>query len=92
MTTAARPASEPAKGGGGRGEGDLSQLSKQYSGKNTKIKHRQATQDAPEEVRNCDFRRELEERARAATGEKNRDRPTQEHTTSSSGSKEPRSH
>lgn len=37
---------------------------------------RQATQDAPEEVRNRDFRRELEERERAAAREKNRDRPT----------------
>lgn len=37
---------------------------------------RQATQDAPEEVRNRDFRRELEERERVAAREKNRDRPT----------------
>lgn len=37
---------------------------------------RQTTQDAPEEVRNRDFRRELEERERAAAREKNRDRPT----------------
>ncbi|OXB78235.1 UNVERIFIED_CONTAM: hypothetical protein H355_006178 [Colinus virginianus] len=36
----------------------------------------QATQDAPEEVRNRDFRRELEERERVAAREKNRDRPT----------------
>ncbi|KAL6037209.1 hypothetical protein STEG23_016779 [Scotinomys teguina] len=50
----------------------------------------QTTQDAPEEVRNRDFRRELEERERAAAREKNRDRPTREHTTSSSVSKKPR--
>ncbi|CAD7684950.1 unnamed protein product [Nyctereutes procyonoides] len=31
MTTAARPTFEPARGGRGKGEGDLSQLSKQYS-------------------------------------------------------------
>lgn len=37
---------------------------------------RQATQDAPEEVRNRDFRRELEERERVTAREKNRDRPT----------------
>lgn len=37
---------------------------------------RQATQDAPEEVRNRDFRRELEERERVAAREKSRDRPT----------------
>lgn len=94
MTTAARPTFEPARGGRGKGEGDLSQLSKQYSSRDlpshTKIKYRQTTQDAPEEVRNRDFRRELEERERAAAREKNRDRPTQEHTTSSSVSKKPR--
>uniref|UniRef100_A0A8C9PPL1 Spliceosome-associated protein CWC15 homolog n=1 Tax=Spermophilus dauricus TaxID=99837 RepID=A0A8C9PPL1_SPEDA len=80
MTTAARPTFEPARGGRGKGEGDLSQLSKQYSSRDlpshTKIKYRQTTQDAPEEVRNRDFRRELEERERAAAREKNRDRPT----------------
>ncbi|XP_068251594.1 spliceosome-associated protein CWC15 homolog [Nyctibius grandis] len=94
MTTAARPTFEPARGGRGKGEGDLSQLSKQYSSRDlpshTKIKYRQATQDAPEEVRNRDFRRELEERERVAAREKNRDRPNREHTTSSSVSKKPR--
>ncbi|NXX89437.1 CWC15 protein, partial [Centropus bengalensis] len=94
MTTAARPTFEPARGGGGKGEGDLSQLSKQYSSRDlpshTKIKYRQATQDGGGEVRNRDFRRELEERERVAAREKNRDRPTREHTTSSSVSKKPR--
>ncbi|XP_039770912.1 spliceosome-associated protein CWC15 homolog isoform X1 [Ornithorhynchus anatinus] len=93
MTTAARPTFEPARGGRGKGEGDLSQLSKQYSSRDlpshTKIKYRQTTQDAPEEVRNRDFRRELEERERVAAREKTRDRPTREHTTSSV-SKKPR--
>ncbi|XP_029458232.1 spliceosome-associated protein CWC15 homolog [Rhinatrema bivittatum] len=93
MTTAARPTFEPARGGRGK-EGDLSQLSKQYSSRDlpshTKIKYRQTTQDAPEEVRSRDFRRELEERERVAVREKNRDRPTREHTTSSSVSKKPR--
>ncbi|KAG8453027.1 hypothetical protein GDO86_004732 [Hymenochirus boettgeri] len=91
MTTAARPTFEPARGGRGKGEGDLSQLSKQYSSRDlpshTKIKYRQATQDAPEEVRSRDFRRELEERERVVAREKNRDRP-REHT--SSISKKPR--
>ncbi|MEQ2159148.1 hypothetical protein GOODEAATRI_019575, partial [Goodea atripinnis] len=68
MTTAARPTFEPARGGRGKGEGDLSALSKQYSSRDlpghTKIKYRQPTQDAPEEVRARDFRRELEERER----------------------------
>lgn len=44
MTTAARPTWEPAKGGRGKGEGDLSALSKQYSSRDlpghTKLKHR----------------------------------------------------
>ena len=31
MTTAARPTFEPARGGRGKGESDLSALSKQYS-------------------------------------------------------------
>jgi protein CWC15 len=74
MTTAARPTFEPARGGRGKGEGDLSQLSKQYSSRDlpshTKIKYRQTTQDAPEEVRNRDFRRELEERERELLHEK----------------------
>ncbi|XP_063807536.1 spliceosome-associated protein CWC15 homolog [Pseudophryne corroboree] len=92
MTTAARPTFEPARGGRGKGEGDLSQLSKQYSSRDlpshTKIKYRQATQDAPEEVRSRDFRRELEERERVTVREKTRDRPPREHA--SSVSKKPR--
>uniref|UniRef100_A0A7N6BA39 CWC15 spliceosome associated protein homolog n=1 Tax=Anabas testudineus TaxID=64144 RepID=A0A7N6BA39_ANATE len=78
MTTAARPTFEPARGGRGKGEGDLSALSKQYSSRDlpghTKIKYRQPTQDAPEEVRARDFRRELEERERVAAREKTRER------------------
>lgn len=91
MTTAARPTFEPARGGRGKGEGDLSALSKQYSSRDlpghTKIKYRQPTQDAPEEVRARDFRRELEERERVAAREKVRERGPREHTTSSSSSK-----
>ncbi|MFT7800292.1 protein CWC15-like [Arapaima gigas] len=95
MTTAARPTFEPARGGRGKGEGDLSALSKQYSSRDlpghTKIKYRQPTQDAPEEVRGRDFRRELEERERVAVREKTRERGPREHTTSSSSSsKRPR--
>ncbi|GAA6077562.1 protein CWC15 homolog, partial [Tachysurus ichikawai] len=44
----------------------------------------QPTQDAPEEVRARDFRRELEERERAVV--KNRERGAREHTSSSSSS------
>lgn len=44
MTTAARPTFEPARGGKGKGEGDLSALSKQYSSRDlpshTKLKYR----------------------------------------------------
>lgn len=44
MTTAARPTFEPARGGRGKNEGDLSALSKQYSSRDlpahTKIKYR----------------------------------------------------
>uniref|UniRef100_A0A8C6WSX9 CWC15 spliceosome associated protein homolog n=1 Tax=Neogobius melanostomus TaxID=47308 RepID=A0A8C6WSX9_9GOBI len=90
MTTAARPTFEPARGGRGKGEGDLSALSKQYSSRDlpghTKIKYRQPTQDAPEEVRARDFRRELEERERVVAREKVRERGPREHTTSSSSS------
>ncbi|XP_062412902.1 protein CWC15 homolog [Sardina pilchardus] len=90
MTTAARPTFEPARGGRGKGEGDLSALSKQYSSRDlpghTKIKYRQPTQDAPEEVRARDFRRELEERERVAVRDKTRERGPRDHTTSSSSS------
>lgn len=52
MTTAARPTFEPARGGRGKGEGDLSALSKQYSSRDlpghTKIKYRSADQSGME--------------------------------------------
>ena len=45
MTTAARPTFEPARGGTGKGENDLSSLSKQYSSRDlpshNKLKYRQ---------------------------------------------------
>lgn len=47
MTSAARQALEPARGGTGRGEKDLSSLSKQYSSRDlpghTKLKYRYAS-------------------------------------------------
>ncbi|XP_071949411.1 spliceosome-associated protein CWC15 homolog [Antedon mediterranea] len=81
MTTAARPTFDTARGGRNKGEGDLSALSKQYSSRDlpahTKLKYRQQGQDTHDEVRNRDFRRELEERERASVrekrGDKNRD-------------------
>ncbi|KAK8736309.1 hypothetical protein OTU49_004935 [Cherax quadricarinatus] len=69
MTTAARPTFEPAKGGMGRGERDLSALSKQYSARDlpshTRLKYRDHGQSTTEELRSRDFRRELEDRERA---------------------------
>lgn len=66
MTTAARPTFEPARGGQGRGEKDLSAISKQYSSRDlpshTKLKFREHGQGTSEELRSRDFRRELEER------------------------------
>ncbi|XP_012225127.1 protein CWC15 homolog [Linepithema humile] len=68
MTTAARPTFEPARGGQGRGEKDLSAISKQYSSRDlpshTKLKYREHGQGTVEELRNRDFRKELEERER----------------------------
>lgn len=91
MTTAARPTWETAKGGRGKGEGDLSALSKQYSSRDlpshTKSKYRQEGQNTQDELRGRDFRRDLEERERSARekrGDRNRD------SGSSSSNKRPR--
>ncbi|XP_005177035.1 protein CWC15 homolog [Musca domestica] len=66
MTTAARPTFDPARGGSGKGEKDLSALSKQYSSRDlpghTKLKYRESGQGTSDELRNRDFRKELEER------------------------------
>ncbi|XP_015929848.1 protein CWC15 homolog isoform X2 [Parasteatoda tepidariorum] len=74
MTTAARPTFEPARGGGGRGEKDLSALSKQYSSRDlpghTKLKYRQTGQNTSDELKNRDFRRELEEKERVVVHER----------------------
>uniref|UniRef100_A0A182MYF3 Protein CWC15 homolog n=1 Tax=Anopheles dirus TaxID=7168 RepID=A0A182MYF3_9DIPT len=68
MTTAARPTFDPARGGTGRGEKDLSALSKQYSSRDlpghTKLKYRDQGQNTSEELRSRDFREELEKRER----------------------------
>lgn len=85
MTTAARPTFEPAKGGMGRGERDLSALSKQYSARDlpshTRLKYREHGQSTTEELRSRDFRRELEDRERAV-----RDKRTSGSSSSSSSS------
>nr|CAG4635843.1 EOG090X0IT3 [Artemia franciscana] len=74
MTTAARPTFDPAKGG----KNDLSALSKQYSSRDlpghTKLKYREPGQGTNEEVRSRDFRRDLEERERVASRDKERGR------------------
>uniref|UniRef100_A0A182JA59 Uncharacterized protein n=1 Tax=Anopheles atroparvus TaxID=41427 RepID=A0A182JA59_ANOAO len=68
MTTAARPTFDPARGGSGRGEKDLSALSKQYSSRDlpghTKLKYRDQGQNSTDELRSRDFREELEKRER----------------------------
>ncbi|GFT47741.1 spliceosome-associated protein CWC15 homolog [Nephila pilipes] len=92
MTTAARPTFEPARGGGGRGEKDLSALSKQYSSRDlpghTKLKYRQTGQGTSDELKNKDFRRELEEKERIASHEREGKRASRD--TSSSSSKKSR--
>ncbi|CAB3231147.1 unnamed protein product [Arctia plantaginis] len=66
MTTAARPTFDPARGGQGRGEKDLSAISRQYSSRDlpghTKLKYREQGQGTTEELRSRDFRKELDER------------------------------
>ncbi|EFA03421.1 protein CWC15 homolog [Tribolium castaneum] len=72
MTTAARPTFEPARGGQGRNEKDLSAISRQYSSRDlpghTKLKYREHGQGTVEEIRSRDFRKELEEREREVKG------------------------
>lgn len=76
MTTAARPTFEPARGGSGRNEKDLSAISKQYSSRDlpghTKLKFREHGQGTTDELRSRDFRRELEEREHKEEKEKPR--------------------
>jgi len=78
MTTAARPTFEPARGGTGKGEGDLSALSKQYSSRDLpahkELKYRQKGQSTNEEIRSRDFRRELEDRERSVKEKRDRGR------------------
>ncbi|KAH7699342.1 CWC15 protein [Aphelenchoides avenae] len=77
MTTAHRPTFNPARGGTGRNEGDLSKLSNQYSSRDMPshktLKYRQKGQAHPDEVRAKDLRRELEEREQEGSS-KDRDR------------------
>ncbi|CAI6346227.1 unnamed protein product [Macrosiphum euphorbiae] len=69
MTTAARPTFEPARGGQGRGENDLSALSVQYSSRDlpshTKLKYREPGQGTTEELQKQDFAKVLEEKEKS---------------------------
>jgi len=66
MTTAARPTFDSAQGGQGRGEKDLSAITRQYSSRDlpahTKLKYREPGQGTDDERRGKDYRRELEDR------------------------------
>jgi protein CWC15 len=98
MTTAARPTFDPAKGGSGRGEKDLSALSRQYSSRDlpshTKLKYREPGQGTNEEYKNKEYRRELEDRERTARREKDKEaskgRVVPQESASSSSSAESR--
>lgn len=93
MTTAAKPTYEPARGGTSKGENDLSAMSKQYSSRDlpahTKLKYRQEGQNSSSELRNRDFRKELEEREKATRDKRDRGRESGNNSVSS-GSKRPR--
>ncbi|CAD5124365.1 DgyrCDS12653 [Dimorphilus gyrociliatus] len=82
MTTAARPTFEPARGGTGKGENDLSSLSKQYSSRDlpshTKLKYRQSGQSSQNDLREREFRRELEEKERKEREKKEKERGPRE--------------
>lgn len=76
MTTAARPTFEPARGGQGRGEKDLSAISRQYSSRDLpahqKLKYREHGQGTNEELRSRDFRKDLEDREKEKSGARDR--------------------
>ena len=82
MTTAARPTWDTAKGGTSTRERDLSSMSKQYSSRDlpshTRLKTRESGQGTTEEVRQRDFRRDLEDRERLALRERQKERARKE--------------
>jgi len=90
MTTAARPTFDTARGGTGKGENDLSAMSKQYSSRDlpahTKLKYRQEGQGSANEMRGRDFRKELEDREKATREKRDRSgRDSEKVSGSSSG-------
>lgn len=90
MTTAHRPTFDPARGGTGRNEGDLSKLSQQYSSRDmpshTKLKYRQKGQAHPDEVSSRDLRGEVESRESFSF----KDRVRGRESSSTSNAKKPR--
>jgi len=82
MTTAARPTWDTAKGGTSTRERDLSAMSKQYSSRDlpshTALKSREHGQGTSEELKNKDFRRELDERERLAVRERAKEKARKE--------------
>lgn len=77
MTTAARPTFDPAKGGSGVKEKGLGKLSQQVSSRDLPshltLKERTVGQDTVEELKERDFKAELEEREKIAALERARD-------------------
>ncbi|XP_052103929.1 protein CWC15 homolog [Mytilus californianus] len=92
MTTAARPTFEPARGGRGKNEGDLSALSKQYSSRDlpshTKLKYRQEGQGTSEELRSRDFRRDIDDREKNVREKRDRNRESGSSSSSSSSKRQ----
>ena len=82
MTTAARPTWDTAKGGTSTRERDLSSMSKQYSSRDlpshTRLKTRETGQGTSDEIRQRDFRRDLEDRERVALRERQKERARKE--------------
>ena len=82
MTTAARPTWDTAKGGTSTRERDLSSMSKQYSSRDlpshTRLKTRESGQGTADEIRQRDFRRDLEDRERVALRERQKERARKE--------------
>ncbi|CAG2117452.1 unnamed protein product [Medioppia subpectinata] len=89
MTTAARPTFDPARGGTQRGEKNLGALSKQYSSRDLpshlKMKYRQSGQGTSDELKDKDFKRELEERERNAAIDRDNKRGVASNSGSISG-------
>lgn len=91
MTTAHRPTFDPARGGTGKNEGDLSKLSQQYSSRDmpshNKLKYRQKGQAHPDDVSSRDLRGEIEFRESQSKDRSGRVRESSSSTATSSSKK-----